>query len=450
MTAEIVIMNKDAIAMAADSAVTSYGPSGHKVFTTANKIFALSNHCPVGIMFYANAAFMEVPWETVVKMYRQRYGQASRAHLQDFADDFIRFLQGEEDLFPPALQERFVQASVGDYFSFLLSEMRRAMHETFAEKGQMLEREVESLVSRVVADHHKQWVAAPDVPDCPRGHVNKLKSLYSNVIKQIRKDVFEQVPMTKVAAIQLSELGCLLFLKQPKEFQHPATSGIVIAGFGTSDVFPALQAYEIEGIAAGVLKIHKPDPTKITFDNVAVVQPFAQADDVHTFMQGVSPAYQLAIEKDLEKVLQQYPETVRQELMGLEGLSEVALAKVVKGLERIGKKFVRDYAKGLQRHRRATHVGPVINAIGILPKADLAALAESLVNLTSMKRKFSMDAETVAGPIDVALISKGDGFVWTKRKHYFSAEYNPHFMLKHVREGILREVFSGPEAEKQD
>jgi len=27
--------------------------------------------------------------------------------------------------------------------------------------------------------------------------------------------------------------------------------------------------------------------------------------------------------------------------------------------------------------------------------------------------------ETVAGPIDVAIISKGDGLIWIKRKHYF-------------------------------
>jgi len=46
---------------------------------------------------------------------------------------------------------------------------------------------------------------------------------------------------------------------------------------------------------------------------------------------------------------------------------------------------------------------------------ELAAMAESLVNLTSFKRKVSMEAETVGGTIDVAVISKGDGFIWIKR-----------------------------------
>ena len=35
--------------------------------------------------------------------------------------------------------------------------------------------------------------------------------------------------------------------------------------------------------------------------------------------------------------------------------------------------------------------------------------------------------ETVGGPVDVAVISKGDGFIWINRKHYFKPEFNPHF-----------------------
>ena len=46
-----------------------------------------------------------------------------------------------------------------------------------------------------------------------------------------------------------------------------------------------------------------------------------------------------------------------------------------------------------------------------------------------------MDRETVGGPIDVAVITKGDGFVWVKRKHYFEAEYNPRVIARYQRGG---------------
>jgi len=42
--------------------------------------------------------------------------------------------------------------------------------------------------------------------------------------------------------------------------------------------------------------------------------------------------------------------------------------------------------------------------------------------------------ETVGGPIDVAVISKGEGFVWIKRKYYFEKEINPHFIAKYYKE----------------
>ena len=69
----------------------------------------------------------------------------------------------------------------------------------------------------------------------------------------------------------------------------------------------------------------------------------------------------------------------------------------------------------------------------MLPKDELANMAETLVNLTSFKRRVSMSAETVGGPVDVAVISKGDGFVWIKRKHYFTKDFNPSFVTNYFK-----------------
>ena len=93
------------------------------------------------------------------------------------------------------------------------------------------------------------------------------------------------------------------------------------------------------------------------------------------------------------------------------------------GLERI------DQLKGhLADLRREYWWLPIVQVVAALPKDELAAMAESLVNLTALKRKISMETETVGGPIDVAVISKGDGFVWVKRKKYFELDENPHVL----------------------
>jgi hypothetical protein len=77
-----------------------------------------------------------------------------------------------------------------------------------------------------------------------------------------------------------------------------------------------------------------------------------------------------------------------------------------------------------------------MDMVQILPKDELALMAESLVNLDKFKRRVSSQSETVGGPIDVALITKGDGFVWVRRKHYFRPELNLRQMAGYIREGM--------------
>ena len=58
----------------------------------------------------------------------------------------------------------------------------------------------------------------------------------------------------------------------------------------------------------------------------------------------------------------------------------------------------------------------LMSAVAAMPRQELATMAEVLVSLTAFRAHASVGQETVAGPIDVAILSKGDGFVWVKRK----------------------------------
>jgi len=71
MTCEIAISNRQAIALAADSAVTISqwidGKQEQRFFKGTNKIFQISNHHPVGVMIFGTATLHEVPWELIIK-----------------------------------------------------------------------------------------------------------------------------------------------------------------------------------------------------------------------------------------------------------------------------------------------------------------------------------------------------------------------------------------------
>ena len=87
----------------------------------------------------------------------------------------------------------------------------------------------------------------------------------------------------------------------------------------------------------------------------------------------------------------------------------------------------------MEKFRYDRYIGPVLDGVKFLPKDELANMAESLVYLTSLRQRVSPVPETVGGAVDVAVISKGDGFIWIKRKHYFQGDLNHHFFSNYYR-----------------
>lgn len=75
-------------------------------------------------------------------------------------------------------------------------------------------------------------------------------------------------------------------------------------------------------------------------------------------------------------------------------------------------------------------------SLSFLPRDEMIYMAEGMINLTSFKRRLVLDnySETVGGPIDIAYISKGDGFIWIKRKKYFEKDMNYVFMENYFKE----------------
>lgn len=114
MTSEVVVMNRLAVALAADSAVTAAGHA--KVHNSANKLFMLSKTHPVGIMVYNNAALMSMPWETLIKEYRSQLGDRSFDRLEDYGDDFVRFVEQQAKTFGRAVQKKYYVELVEIYF----------------------------------------------------------------------------------------------------------------------------------------------------------------------------------------------------------------------------------------------------------------------------------------------------------------------------------------------
>lgn len=207
-------------------------------------------------------------------------------------------------------------------------------------------------------------------------------------------------------------------------------SCLVIAGFGEKETFPSLVSFEIESIVNDSLKYRAGKNCAITFANTAYVAPFAQEDVVATFVEGVDPSYQSLVDALLSETLNSYPDEI---VKHLTSLTKKQKDKLLKKLRKFGNKTQTEFGSRLGNDRKERHIDPLVDVVEVLPKDELAGMAESLVNLTCLKRKMSLGEETVGGPIDVAVISKGEGLVWFRRKHYFNKELNPQFFARYIK-----------------
>lgn len=78
-----------------------------------------------------------------------------------------------------------------------------------------------------------------------------------------------------------------------------------------------------------------------------------------------------------------------------------------------------DVMAQLRQHLAAPLVQPA------MPIQDAIDLATFFVDLTIQFSRFSIGAPTVGGPIEVAVITRHEGFKWVRRKHYYDAALNP-------------------------
>jgi len=426
MTAEITIMNASAIAMAADSAVTIGNGKEQKIYNSVNKLFTLSKCHPVGVMIYGSAELMTVPWETIIKIYRKNLGRRKFSYIKEYADDFLKFIEKNNVLFPKKLQEGFCFNAIGGYFNELIKQEiddKIKKINPAPRLASQIENEIKQIIIDAIKKRYDELIAKKYLQGMSRSYEILIRKKYAKFVNKVIGDVFQKLPISKAANRQLHEIAVCIITR---DIFSDALSGLVIAGFGEKEHFPTMVSYEINLILNNKLKYRPFKSFTISNSNNSCITPFAQGEMVATFMEGVDPSLNFYYDSYLTALFDKYPDIIVDNVSKLNAQEKSDLRKKLKDM---GLNMFKDYEKQIIAYKRKFHVDPILNAVGALPKDELAAMAESLVHLTSLKRKISLSAETVGGPIDVAVISKGDGFVWIKRKHYFKAELNQHFMV---------------------
>jgi len=423
MTAVVGILNKQAVAIAADSAVTIGGANGRKIFNKANKVFTVSKRHPVGIMIYNAASFMTTPWETIIKVYRHQLNNRYFPTVKDYQEDFIAFLRSKNFYADAEMQSAYLE-------NFATNIINTIVNETAANNRSIIDNptienqeEFLKLFENQVENFIKYWMAQPDC-------CTEFKDYSFEMFQEYSTAVFEKIIQVLFSAngINLSEqliykIKEVVYAILRSKEQVTSFTGLIFTGFGEDEIYPQLIPVNISMVVDNKLRyyIDESHVASISNKNDAAVCPFAQTDVINTILTGVDPNLDKIYLSNFDEVFKKY----NQEILNNIGETNKLLYEQIKSLDTTV--ILQQFNNLNQQIKRENYIFPLINAVSNLAKDDLAEMAESLIYLTYLKRRITFAEESVGGPVDVAVISKGDGFVWIKRKHYFRPELNQHF-----------------------
>ncbi len=432
MTAVVGILNKQAVAVAADSAVTITGAQNRKIFNHANKIFRLSRQQPLGVMLYNSADFMGTPWEIIFKNYRDYLGNGALPALVDYQEDFLNFLRQQSYFKDENLQKHSLFNYALALFETLTRDALKGYHEMLIMNH--LNRVVSLITPLVQQKIEEVWneiQASPlePLPDFEGIDIKYSPGFDKNVIKEAIKRQFDQygLELDDAHQEQLIEIVGACLAGNRQFFQ--IFTGVVFVGFGAEENFPGLSPINISFPLQNRLRyfVDEKNKASISHEQPSAICPFAQTDVIDTLLAGADSQLREVFVSNFNKFLKKYNDLIISELSP----DQERLKQQISNINQ--ENLVNEYVRLMEEVQYRNYIMPLMGAVGTLSKEDLAEMAESLIYLTYLKRRITFAEESVGGPVDVAIISKCDGFIWKKRKHYFRPELNPHYFSTFLR-----------------
>jgi hypothetical protein len=261
MTAEVAVLNKFGVALAADSAVTVDHWHQNKVITkvynSANKVFTLSKFEPVGVLFYNAATFGGIPWETIVKVFRRQLHKTKLNTLEEYCTNFFGWLENNS---------LFTDAYVSDVVTSVFIRVFLDLNKDCKSKKDFI-----SKLDQEIAALSKLSNLSGFDDSFGRAAYRKYKAN----IELARKVVLKKTTYISGQKRKIEEYARLLFVKGRA---LPPYSGVVIAGFGDKEGLPRLREYIVDIVVNGKVRHWMHNEYVIDENNTSKIVAFADDD----------------------------------------------------------------------------------------------------------------------------------------------------------------------------
>lgn len=408
MSVGVCIINRNGIALAADSAGTY---TGNKMFyNSMNKVFSISRKYVYCVITYGATVIHNVSIDQVLKEFRTFLD--SKSEVNDFFEilpSFVEFIEQKNN-----------------YYKFDTAETNHCYE----------------LIKVLISDWGKKIknvITTDDVAAQIDDILNDLSAVMQGAIKIENYDVSSHIGTT-----YKSDFDSLINMIVPELNNYPAQKerfwnyiceyfnlsltnetsnamGLFFCGYGKNDAFPKFTHIELYNVVGGKVK-YKLIENYEESNNQAQIVPLAQKDVILTFCKGISNTFINYIPQKVESIIN----------AKIDAIPDIFTDSQKGELKEALLSVKNELASAIDATIQNSNVMPILNSVQLIPLAEMAFFAENLVNMTTLKRTFAIDGnqQTVGGPTDVAVLSKGDGFVWIKRKLYFDGQLNPNYALR--------------------
>jgi hypothetical protein len=413
MSSGVILLNKDGVAFAADSAVTI----GERlsIFQSFNKILNFGNK-PIAGILYGRLSFMGISFNVIFKQAcLDVFDKINpKNKLIDYLNDLFKYFEENENnlkLIEP--QKDFVQAivyEVVNMFYYFFDEKKKNWTDALSTKAfdnGFLMAENWIKYNKPREDYYKvdgsfSWIKLKSKEE----YKNLIKDTFINYHREKNQRDFNEVPFDEIDTYVVSLVDSFL-LKYADSYRLIDKAhghiGFAIAGFGHTDIFPSLIHVHIFGYVEGktIYKITKEHI--INHGWTQEIEVVAQGNAINSFIDGISPNYRRDIFRILSKQIH---------IMIDDNVNDEHTKKKLK--EAFVKEIEPRIIKEIDQNAR-NNWEPLYDTIRLLPIYSLCRFAEGLVNVQSLRSKYESDKEsnaTVGGKVNMSLITKSKGFEW--------------------------------------
>jgi len=426
VTSEVLIFNKRGVVVAADSAMTSSANGDDKrprYAKTANKIFELSDSGSVAVAIYSGASVDAVPWELAIKLFRRHIGAGRLKSVNDYSDALVAFLAANPALFPSSALDH-VETNQFEAAAVAVLKWINQLKPGFLDDSTPAAERAsawQTFAPQVDASLTAMGVKAPLTTAGLQSALGAVPTKWEAVVSASLASMPSL--LAALAPAQLAEIAHKYRFAFPELLM--GYTGVVVVGYGDTEIFPGYRHQHIYGHVGRELFVREVKAANIAHHGQSsMIVPLAQKSMIDQFTDVFSFPLWTIINGCSRQSLERLINEINSHGIDTTSINTATL------IDAVHKDFMHDWAK--QNWDENYH--PLMGVLTTLSIEEMAHLAETLLVLQSLKERVTSSSEEVGGPIDVAAITKSEGLVWIKRKHYFGSELNQRYLARLTRD----------------